>query len=143
VLQIVTSLFLDLSKSLKAFDTINHALLLRKLAWFNFSQSAIDLLGNYLAERVAYTRVQDAKSVGVIMESCSVPQGSILGPLLFNIFMIDLGHLELVSKLILFADDTTAYIRGKTPKECIDKLSAELKIIADWLNTQSSNNKLE
>ena len=125
----VVSIFLDLSK---AFDTIDHALLLRKLKLYNFDPPAVALIKNYLSERTAVTKFNGVASEKKEIK-VGVPQGSILGPLLFIIFVNDLCSLPVKSDILLFADDTTASLAGRTIDEVLSILTDDLKIIYEWL----------
>ena len=101
--EIPISIFLDLSK---AFDTIDHSVLIFKLKHYGFYDNSLKLIENYLSERYQYVQINDIKS-----EQCSlstgVPQGSILGPLLFIIYVNDLHRINSCFTPILYADDTT------------------------------------
>ena len=125
----VISVFLDLSK---AFDTINHTLLLRKLKLYNFSDSSTSLIEDYLTNRHARTKYLGSIS-GEEPYNVGVPQGSVLGPLLFIIFMNDLSYLKLKSKSVLYADDTTIYFSSTNIDDLLATLSSDLVIINDWL----------
>ena len=97
------NIYLDLSK---AFDTLDHNILIEKLKFYGLTQSALTLLKSYLHERKQYVQINDAHS-NVTLTSCGVPQGSILGPLLFIIYISDMALTSKYFKFIIYADDTT------------------------------------
>lgn len=97
------SIFLDLSK---AFDTIDHAILTHKLKYYGFDNKAVKLMQNYLTDRYQYVEFNDTKSE-LLNISTGVPQGSILGPLLFIIYSNDLYRINSFFRPIMYADDTT------------------------------------
>ena len=101
----VAAVAVDLSK---AFDSICHNLLLAKLKAYGFSQSALDLVSSYLLGRKQRVKLQGTFSSYSIVKA-GVPQGSLLGPLLFNIFINDLNFCAPSISLRLYADDTTGY----------------------------------
>ena len=96
-------IFLDLSK---AFDTIDHNILLHKLTYYGFRGKALDWFSSYLSNRKQCVIYTNEKST---MEklTCGVPQGSILGPLLFILYVNDIVNTSSVLEFVLFADDTT------------------------------------
>ena len=96
------SVLLDLSK---AFDTINHRMLLYKLKYYGIRGIAYQWFHSYLSNQIQYVTFNGTKSIVQIV-TCGVPQGSVLGPLLFLIYM---PLCLKASKAILFADDTTLY----------------------------------
>ncbi len=97
------SIFIDLSK---AFDTLNHSILLHKLQYYGFCGSAHDLMKSYLSNRKQYVDM-DGTTSDCLSISIGVPQGSILGPLLFLIYMNDIANSSSVFNFLLYADDTT------------------------------------
>ena len=126
------TIYLDLSK---AFDTINHEILLWKLRKYGLSESALGLMESYLSDRQQYVCINGIESVRQQI-STSVPQGSVLGPLLFLIYMNDISHSTDFYKFILFADDTSLF---STPiltelNNDLSKISAEFDKVCLWLN---------
>ena len=99
--------YLDLSK---AFDTVDHSILLQKLQFYGIKGVAFNWLKNYLSDRQQYVVYNGVKSdMGKI--NCGVPQGSILGPLLFLLYVNDMHTACRSSFIMLFADDTTYLYR--------------------------------
>ena len=118
------NIYLDLSK---AFDTLDHNILIEKLKFYSLTQSALTLLQSYLHERKQYVQINDAHS-NVTLTSCGVPQGSILGPLLFIIYINDMALTSKYFKFIIYADDTT--LMGNLNEFDINK---ELSKLSIWL----------
>ena len=101
--KIPTNFYIDLSK---VFDSLQHDILLEKLAYYDLTNKAIALLKSYLSNRKQYVQLSDVRS-SVRSISVGAPQGSILGPLLFNIFINDIVKSSTKFNFILYADDTT------------------------------------
>lgn len=101
--KVVLGVFIDFSQ---AFDTINHSRLLFKLEKYGFRGSVRSLLASYLSHRTQYVCIENHHS-SVKQILTGVPQGSILGPLLFKLYINDIVDLATNSKCILYADDVT------------------------------------
>ncbi len=124
----IGSVFLDLSK---AFDTINHITLLYKLQHYGVRGLALEWFRSYLTGRKQYVSFKGKNSSKMDI-TCGVPQGSVLGPLLFIIYTNDLPNSLLYSKSILFADDTTLFCSSPNIAHVFDKLNEDLKSLYDW-----------
>lgn len=121
--------FLDLSK---AFDTVNHNILLNKLNHYGIRGLALDWIKNYLNDRKQYVDYKDISSEYQTVK-CGVPQGSILGPLLFLLYINDITYSSDLLKFILFADDTSVFYSSKSISDVFGTLNYELAKVSKWL----------
>jgi len=136
--QYAGAILTDLSK---AFDCINHELLIAKLSAYGFGDAALEFIYSYLNGRKQRTKL--GPSVSSWKETKKgVPQGSILGPLLFNIFLNDMFLFTNETKIANYADDNTPYLINKDVNYLLAKLQEETMTILNWfkLNEMKANN---
>ena len=121
--------YLDLQK---AFDTVDHSILLKKLEYYGVKNTPLRWFQSFLVNRFQYTTVNGAKSITAKI-SHGVPQGSVLGPLLFDIFINDLHNAVKFSQVIHFADDTNLLISDNSLKRINSHINHDLKLLNEWL----------
>ena len=129
--QLTGAVFLDLSK---AFDTVDHTILFSKLCAIGLSDNVICWFNSYLSNRKQVTSVANSLSTTKPV-AVGVPQGSVLGPLLFIIFVNDLPLFPRYCETALYADDKVLYCHAKDPKELASNLNHDLQCLFEWFNT--------
>ena len=125
----VCGVFVDLEK---AFDTVNHQILITKLNHYGIRGIANQWFSSYLSSRKQNVKLGEAKSK-LLEINCGVPQGSILGPLLFLIYINDMYLSVKHSTIHHFADDTNLLCSDKDPMALRSKTNEDLELIFEWL----------
>ena len=116
-----------------AFDTVNHDILNNKLEHYGIRGGALAWFWSYLSERHQFVSVNGINSE-LLKIACGVPKGSVLGPLLFLIFINDLPNISKKLNFYLFADDTNIYYASKSIYDLVRNVNAELKYVQKWLD---------
>ena len=133
--EIPLNIFIDLSK---AFDTIDHSILLNKLKYYGLKGSTLNLFQSYLSNRKQYTEIEDTTST-ILPIQVGVPQGSILGPILFIIYVNDLPQCSNKFDFIMYADDTTlsstidSFCDINSNASADSLINAEIDKVIEWL----------
>ena len=123
------SIFLDLKK---AFDTVNHSILLKKLEYYGFRCNSLKWFKSYLHDRQQVVKIGNSLSNPSCID-IGVPQGSTLGPILFLIYINDIIKSSDKFNFSMFADDTALSLKGKNPDQLIRIANEELKNVSKWL----------
>ena len=127
--QISLLLLCDFSK---AFDLVDHKILLKKLYHYGVRGPALDWLKSYLSNRKQFVSINNADSSTLELQY-GVPQGSILGPLLFVIYINDIPEVANFAKFILYADDANIIITGATIEEVYNQLLSLINNLVKWV----------
>ena len=117
----------------KAFDTLDHDILIKKLSIYGIKGVALKLLESYLKDRQQYVSFMNTTS-NINNITCGVPQGSVLGPLLFVLYINDLPNISNSFKPVLFADDTNLIFSDKSITALKTNIQRNLNKLFDWLN---------
>ena len=123
------AIFMDLSKP---FDTLDHTILLSKLSYYGIGGNELNWFSSYLSDRQQYVEINRISSTLLSLKT-GVPQGSILGPLPFLIYMNDIPQASSHFKFILYADDTTLFSTIQLQSASDTDINQELIRVHDWL----------
>ena len=131
--------FLDLRK---AFDTINHDILMKKLHFYGVRGVPYQWISSYLKNRMQFVTYNQTYST-TLPTTCGVPQGSILGPLLFIIYINDICNTSQLLKFVMFADDTNVFVSHKSIKHIEKILNSELQNLVTWFKANKVSLNIE
>ena len=118
--------FIGLSK---AFDTVGHSILLKKLELYGVTDLNHSWVKNYLSIRKQFIQINNEKNTELETITCDVPQGSILGPLLFLLYVNDLKNASYLLDPIMFADDTNLFLTHKNVSYLFETANFQLERI--------------
>lgn len=115
----------------KAFDKVDHNILLNKLKNFGVPQGFLNFLYSYLKNRKLFVKIGSIYSETVVNATSGIPQGTHCGPLLFLIFINDLPHIFKYAECLMFADDVKLYLKISTSSDCLN-LQSDITNFHDW-----------
>lgn len=124
-------IFIDLKK---AFDTIDHEILLKKMDRFDVRGVALEWLKSYISNRQQFVQIGQHKSQCLNI-TCGVPQGSLLGPKLFILYINDICKVSDILKLVVFADDTNILYSGNELQQLSEGAKKEMVKLKPWFDT--------
>ena len=138
--QFILGVFIDLPK---AFDIVDHSILLKKLKFYGITDKNLAWLESYLSNRKQYIEIAENSKTDLKYVTCGVPQGSILEPLLFSVYVNDLPNASRLLDPIMFADDTNLFFNHKDIKHLFTVANNELVNIKDWFTANKLSLNVE
>ena len=137
--EVLAGIYLDLQK---AFDTVNHDILLYKLSNYGVRGHVLEWFSSYLTDRQQFVSILDVHStVGKL--HCGVPQGSVLGPLLFLVYINDIQNCAPGTNIKLFADDTNIFVSNSTVDLVCTQANEVLICLSNWFNENKLSLSIE
>jgi hypothetical protein len=127
--EVTAGVFLDLSK---AFDTLNHEILLAKLQHYGINGLTLKWIKSYLMGRKQFVQIKESRSSEQTIV-CGIPQGSILGPLLFILYINDISNASTLTESLIFADDTSIFYSHSDPNYLESVMNEELQMFDVWM----------
>uniref|UniRef100_A0A672GYN6 Reverse transcriptase domain-containing protein n=1 Tax=Salarias fasciatus TaxID=181472 RepID=A0A672GYN6_SALFA len=128
--KIAIGIFIDLKK---AFDTLNHKILLHKLELYGIRGVALQWVESYLTNGHQFVRLaENCSSFRCIL--CGVPQGSVLGPKFFILYINNICNVSKLMKLVLFADDTNIFLSDTNLQKLLNNVATEFGKLKSWFN---------
>ena len=128
----ILGVFIDFSK---AFDTVGHSILLRKLELYGITDRNYAWIKSYLSNLLQYIQIDENSRTEFCVVKCRVPQGFILGPLLFLLYVHDLKNASSVLDPIMFADDTNLFYTHSNIQKLFSTMNEELANINQWFTS--------
>ena len=125
----------------KAYDTVNHSILLNEMHAYGIRGNILDWFKSYLNKREQFTSINNTHSDKKNI-SCRIPQGSVLGPLLFLIYINDLPNVSKKTYSIIFADDTSVFLEGNNLNSSSTIINEELNKLSIWLASKHCQNRI-